>query len=86
MKLTEERAALRQRVAALQEKSWIKASPKAAQAVAELARDLENDFFTVVVLGEFKRGKTTLMNALLGPSFLPVNVLPATIVSPPPKP
>ena len=57
MKLTEERAALRQRVAALQEKSWIKASPKAAQAVAELARDLENDFFTVVVLGEFKRGK-----------------------------
>lgn len=78
MKLTEERAALRQRVAALQEKSWIKASPKAAQAVTELARDLENDFFTVVVLGEFKRGKTTLMNALLGTSLLPVNVLPET--------
>lgn len=44
----------------------------------ELLADIERDFYTIVVLGEFKRGKSTLINALLGKSLLPMDVLPET--------
>jgi small GTP-binding protein len=37
-----------------------------------------NDFFTVVVLGEFKRGKSTFVNSLLETELLPSNVTPTT--------
>lgn len=46
--------------------------------VTELAADLEADFDTVVILGEFKRGKSTFLNALLGGNLLPVDVTPTT--------
>jgi GTPase SAR1 family protein len=42
-----------------------------------LAR-LEGDAFNVAVVGEFKRGKSTLINALLGRSILPADVLPCS--------
>ena len=48
------------------------------QGLLDLQRDMAGDFYTVVVLGEFKRGKSTLVNALLGTSLLPMNVLPET--------
>lgn len=38
------------------------------------------DRFNLVVLGEFKRGKSTLINALLGREVLPTGVLPLTSV------
>ncbi|HUA71446.1 MAG TPA: dynamin family protein [Solirubrobacteraceae bacterium] len=38
------------------------------------------DRFNLVVLGEFKRGKSTLINALLGRSVLPTAVIPLTSV------
>lgn len=38
----------------------------------------ENTFFTVAVVGEFKRGKSTLINALLGQEILPADVLPCS--------
>lgn len=47
-------------------------------ALDELAADVGNDFFTIVVLGEFKRGKSTFVNALLGREILPTDVLPET--------
>lgn len=34
--------------------------------LADLEEDINNDFFTIVILGEFKRGKSTFVNALLG--------------------
>jgi hypothetical protein len=34
--------------------------------------------FNLVVLGEFKRGKSTLINALLGRDVLPMGVVPLT--------
>ena len=34
--------------------------------------------FSVVVLGDFKRGKSTIINAILGKSIAPVNVAPET--------
>jgi len=43
-------------------------------------RRLLEDRFNVVVLGEFKRGKSTLVNALLGRELLPTGVLPLTSV------
>lgn len=46
----------------------------------ELIRDIKNDFFMVVVLGEFKRGKSTFINSLLGTELLPTDVLPETAV------
>ncbi len=51
---------------------------KKTDALQELKDDIENDFFTVVVLGEFKRGKSTFVNALLGKRILPSDVLPET--------
>ena len=46
----------------------------------ELYDDINNDSFNIVVLGEFKRGKSTFINALLGQSLLPMDVLPETAV------
>ncbi|MBQ8107297.1 MAG: dynamin family protein, partial [Ruminococcus sp.] len=34
--------------------------------------------FTLVILGEFKRGKSTIINALLGKILAPINVTPET--------
>lgn len=44
----------------------------------DLLEDLENEFYTVVILGEFKRGKSTFVNSLLGENLLPVDVTPTT--------
>ncbi|HYD16456.1 MAG TPA: dynamin family protein [Candidatus Nanoarchaeia archaeon] len=49
-----------------------------ATAVTELQQDIANDFYTVVVVGEFSRGKSTLLNALLGADILPTGVTPTT--------
>ncbi|MCL6506794.1 MAG: dynamin family protein [Bryobacteraceae bacterium] len=46
----------------------------------ELARKIEQNRFHLVVVGQFKRGKTMLLNALLGEAILPVAVLPLTSV------
>jgi predicted GTPase len=39
---------------------------------------LAEDRFTLAVLGQFKRGKSSLMNAIIGREFLPTGVLPLT--------
>ena len=44
-----------------------------------LAR-LAEDRFRLVVIGQFSRGKSTLMNALLGGAYLPMGALPMTSV------
>lgn len=48
--------------------------------VAALTRRLEEDRLRILVAGEAKRGKSTLLNALLGRDLLPVGVLPLTAV------
>jgi len=47
-------------------------------ALADAQRRLEEDVFNLVVLGQFKRGKSTLVNALLGEEVLPTAVIPLT--------
>jgi GTPase SAR1 family protein len=54
--------------------------PEAHQA-RRLADRLGAGRFHVAVVGEFKRGKSTLVNALLGEDILPTGVLPLTAVS-----
>ena len=44
----------------------------------ELMTKLAEDRFTLAVLGQFKRGKSSLMNAIIGHEVLPVGVLPLT--------
>jgi GTP-binding protein EngB required for normal cell division len=55
-----------------------------ASRVAQDARDLSGRLadgrFYVACLGQFKRGKSTLINALLGEELLPVGVVPVTTV------
>jgi predicted GTPase len=44
----------------------------------EVVERTEQDVFRVAVVGEFKRGKSTLINALLGQSIIPSDVLPCS--------
>ncbi|MEG3071327.1 MAG: hypothetical protein HQP61_06990 [Peptococcaceae bacterium] len=46
----------------------------------EVKQRLINNHFNLVVLGAFKRGKTTFLNALLGTDILSTDVLPLTSV------
>ncbi|HLV98094.1 MAG TPA: dynamin family protein [Ktedonobacterales bacterium] len=44
------------------------------------ASDIEQGIFKVLVLGEFKNGKSTLLNAMLGHKTLPARAAPATAI------
>ena len=46
----------------------------------ELVEKLENHKITVSVIGQFKRGKSTLVNAILEDKILPVGIVPVTAV------
>jgi predicted GTPase len=51
-----------------------------ADLAAETASRLKTLRLEVAVVGEFKRGKSSLINALIGQEVLPVGVLPLTAV------
>ncbi len=46
----------------------------------ELREKMQTNTFNLVVVGQFKRGKTSLINALLGADILPVAVVPLTSI------
>lgn len=48
--------------------------------VCALADKLASEQFNLVVLGQFKRGKSTLINALLGADLVPTAVVPLTSI------
>ncbi len=50
-------------------------------AFQELKEKIRDNVFNLVVLGQFKRGKTTLINALLGSEILPMAVVPLTSIA-----
>jgi len=52
----------------------------AAERARALVGRLRADLFNLAVVGQFKRGKTTLINALLGRALLPAAVVPLTSV------
>lgn len=41
------------------------------ETVKQLTADVENDEFTIVLVGEFSSGKSTFLNALMGEKILP---------------
>jgi hypothetical protein len=74
----------RRRVVAALEQLGRLADERSDHAAAERARALAGrlraDVFNLAVVGQFKRGKTTLINALLGSDILPAAVVPLTSV------
>jgi small GTP-binding protein len=51
-----------------------------ASFLSEIRAKLEEEAFNLVILGQFKRGKSTFINALLGQSILPTAIVPLTSV------
>ncbi len=51
-----------------------------AAAVRSVAERVSEGRFYVACVGQFKRGKSTLLNALIGQSVLPIGILPVTTV------
>lgn len=49
-------------------------------ALLDLKKKLENDNFKVLVIGEFKNGKSTFINSLMGEKILPAYSTPCTAV------
>ena len=49
-----------------------------ADSIRETIEKSAGEHFEVAIVGEFKRGKSTLINAMLGQDVLPADVLPAT--------
>ena len=47
-------------------------------AIDDVLKRLSEDTFSVAIVGEFKRGKSTLINALLEKDVLPTDVVPTT--------
>lgn len=60
------------------------ARDRRAQSLERQARELQvrlaEDRFNLAVIGQFSRGKSTLMNALLGMNRLPTGIVPVTSV------
>src|SRR2546422_6513772 len=66
------------RLAALSRLAIEAGSPELARVVDALAERLREGRFYVACVGQFKRGKSTLVNALVGESVLPTGVVPIT--------
>ncbi|HEX9124461.1 MAG TPA: dynamin family protein [Actinomycetota bacterium] len=77
---SEERDALFRTLSALAELADERERRNVLERAQALRDDLARNRFNVVLLGEFKRGKTTFVNALLGAPLLPAAVVPLTSV------
>ena len=53
---------------------------EAEKRARDLLARLAADRFQLAIVGQFSRGKTTLLNALLGGPYLPMGALPMTSV------
>ena len=53
-------------------------SPTLTAEVTKISRKLQSQRFRVVVVGEFSKGKSTLLNALLGEKIQPVRATPCS--------
>ncbi len=48
------------------------------KTIGSILKDIEQHSFKIAVVGEFRRGKSTFINALLGKDILPSDILPTT--------
>lgn len=51
-----------------------------AEGLKQLGSKVDNDTFKIQIVGTFKNGKSTFINALLGEDILPTKVVPCTAV------
>lgn len=51
-----------------------------AEGLRQLGQKVDNDTFKIQIVGTFKNGKSTFINALLGEDILPTKALPCTSV------
>lgn len=51
---------------------------KSVELIDEVLDKVANDSFDIAIVGEFKRGKSTLINSLLGKDVLPTDILPCS--------
>ena len=72
----EKKAELKKTINCVLDKAYIKSNEKVVKELNELLHDIAEDMFTILVLGEFKRGKSTFINSLLKENLLPSDVLP----------
>lgn len=75
---TQLKLSLAAQVRLLREAVKILGDARAGKRCDALMTKLAGDRFTLAVLGQFKRGKSSLMNAIIGRELLPVGVLPLT--------
>jgi GTP-binding protein EngB required for normal cell division len=71
---------LREALGALEEAATVLEHGRVAGEVSDIGQRLDAMLLEVAVVGEFKRGKSSLINALIGRDVLPVGVLPITTV------
>ena len=69
---------LLQRIDGLQAQTYLEKME--LEQLDELRQLVQDERFSVVVIGEFSRGKSTFINALLGAALIPMDVLPETAV------
>ncbi len=55
-------------------------TPKVEDRLPAIREQLLSNSFNLVILGQFKRGKTTLINSLIGKEILPSSVVPLTSI------
>lgn len=48
------------------------------ELIGDVMEKVANDSFDIAIVGEFKRGKSTLINSLLGKEILPTDILPCS--------
>jgi GTPase Era involved in 16S rRNA processing len=77
-KYTQTKLALAEQLRIVRESLTALGREKAEQQCGELLVKLAEDRFVLAVLGQFKRGKSSLMNSIIGKELLPTGVLPLT--------
>jgi hypothetical protein len=80
LRLARLEAALRRDVAALRRSAASLKAPQIEGTLAAVEERLDDRTLSVLVLGEFNRGKSALINSMLGQAWLPTGVAPTTRV------
>ena len=76
--LQDKKDVLLEKLQQMQDIKYLAELPEDRSRIEDMASDIQNNKYYITVVGEFKRGKSTFINALLGQSILPMDVLPET--------
>ncbi len=74
------RIELLDRIERMESLSSLRESGKVRENLAEIREKLSQNTFHLVVIGQFKRGKSTFINSIIGDRLLPTSVVPLTSI------